>query len=36
MDKVTLLVNDPITDADALYYGKKINTKKDATLADLK
>jgi hypothetical protein len=36
MDRVTLLVNDPITDADAMYYGKKINTKKDATLFDLK
>ena len=33
---MTLLVNDPNSDPDAMYYNKKINTHKNTTIGDLK
>lgn len=33
---MTLLVNDPYKDPDALHYSYKISTQKSASLADLK
>ena len=33
---MTLLVNDPRSDPDALYYSIRISTQKSATIADLK
>lgn len=36
LEKVTLLLNDPKTDPDALYYSKKLSINKNATISDLK
>ena len=36
LERVTLLVNDPKSDPDAMYYGKKISTQKNATIGELK
>ena len=36
LERVTLLVNDPRSDPDALYYSVKISTQKSATIAELK
>ena len=36
LERVTILVNDPKNDPDALHYGVRVSTQKSATIADLK